>query len=483
VIVRRIPMLAVTLAAAIGIGVAARDDRPGQAPTFATRPLPWMPAVTTGPVLTTTWFCPGVPATGAEGTGGEFVVSNSTDAPLNARITLLAGAGQSVVQSVEVPAFGRTTIDAATAIVAPFVGATVEVDGNGVLVEQRSTEAAGTSIAACTPAPSSNWYLAEGFTADDSTEQLVLTNPFDQDVIVDIGFATDDGTREPSALQGFPIAPRSVQVIDVDSIAARDEPQVAVTVDAQRGAMLLVGRAQLYNGGGRLGYSMTLASPVARSQWWFANGLKGAGVNERYSIYNPGDDDVQVQPLYLGIASDVQVAVDPITVPAGELVTYSSDAVTGLPDGRHGMLFDTQDAGQALVIERAITRTIDDIPTTSVLLGGLPRGEDALIATVWTLGIGPGEPTEDALFVYNTTNAAATVTVQAVTPAGLVNVPGLEALDLPAAGILPVALVDAAALDAQLVIQSTAPVFVERSIPREVGAQGRSSSWAVPVVG
>jgi hypothetical protein len=396
---------------------------------------------------------------------------------------LLAGADQSVVQSIEVPALGRSTIDPGAAIVAPFVSATIEIDGTGGLVEQRATEAAGTSIAACTTTPSSNWYLAEGFTADDSTEQLVLTNPFDQDVIVDIGFATDDGTREPSALQGFPIAPRSMQVIDVDSIAARDEPQVAVTVDAQRGATLLVGRAQLYNGGGRLGYSMTLASPVARSQWWFANGLKGEGVTERYSIYNPGDDDVQVQPLYLGIASDVQVVVDPITVPAGELVTYTSDTVAGLPDGRHGILFDTQDTGHELVIERAITRTIDDIPTTSVLLGGLPRGEDALIATVWTLGIGPGEPTEDALLVYNTTNADATVTVQAVTPAGLVNVPGLEALDLPAAGILPIALVDPAALDAQLVIQSTAPVFVERSIPREAGAQGRSSSWALPVVG
>ncbi len=481
-IVRRIPMLAVTLAAAIGIGVAARDDQPGEAPTFAARSLPWMPSLPTGPALTTTWFCPGVPATGAEGSAGEFVISNSTEAPLTARVTLLAGAGQAVTQAVEIPAFDRTTISAAASLVSPFVAATVEIDGTGALVEQRATEAAGTSIAPCTTSPSSNWYLAEGFTADDSTEQLVLANPFDQDVIVDISFATDEGTREPSQLQGFPIAPRSVQVIDVDSIAARDEPQVAVNVRAQRGATLLVGRAQLYSGGGRLGYSMTLASPVLRSQWWFANGQKGEGITERYSIYNPGDADVQVQPLYLGIPSDVQVAVDPITVPAGELVTYTSDTVAGLPDGRHGMLFDTQDAGQPLVIERAITRTIDDIPTTSVLLGGLPRGEDALIPTVWTLGIGPGQPTEDALLVYNTTNAEATVTVQMVTAEGLVNVPGLEAVVLPAAGILPISLTDPAAVDAQLVVQATAPVFVERSIPREAGAQGRSSSWAVPVV-
>lgn len=482
-IVRRIPMLAVTVAAAIGIGVVARDDRAGVAPSFATRSLPWMPSSAAVPSLTSTWFCPGVPATGEAGTAGDFVISNSTDAPLEARISLLGGEGQSVAQAVEVPALGRVVVSAAASLAGPFVGATVEIDGGGALVEQRSTHPAGTSVAPCTTTPSTNWYLAEGFTADESTEQLVLTNPFDQNVIVDIGFATDEGSRAPSQLQGFPVPPRSVQVIDVDSIAARDEAQVAVTVSAERGATLLVGRAQLYEGGGRLGYSMTLASPVLRSQWWFANGLKGPGITERYSIYNPGETDVQVQPLYLGIPSDLQVSADPINVPAGELVTYSSDGVAGLPDGRHGLLFDTQDASRPLVVERAITRTIDDIPTTSVLLGGLARGEDGLIPNVWTLGIGPGEPTEDALLVYNTTNAVATVTVQAVTSGGLVNVPGLEAVELPAAGILPIALVDPVALDAQLVVQATAPVFVERSIPREPGAQGRSSSWAVPVVG
>ena len=54
---------------------------------------------------------------------------------------------------------------------------------------------------------------------------------------------------------------------------------------------------------------------------------------------------MQVQPLFLGIPSDAQVTVDPITVPAGELVTFTSDTVAGLPDGRHAIVFDTQDAG------------------------------------------------------------------------------------------------------------------------------------------
>ena len=77
----------------------------------------------------------------------------------------------------------------------------------------------------------------------------MLTNPYDQSAIVDIGFATADGSRQPSELQGYPVPARSVQVIDMDAIAARDEPEVAVSVVATRGS-LIVGRAQLYDGGG-----------------------------------------------------------------------------------------------------------------------------------------------------------------------------------------------------------------------------------------
>jgi hypothetical protein len=268
----------------------------------------------------------------------------------------------------------------------------------------------------------------------------------------------------------------------MDSIAARDESQVAVSVIASRGT-LIVGRAQLYDGGGRLGYSMTLASPTLRSQWWFANGSKGAGITERFSIYNPTDEAVEVTPLFLGIPEGSEVTTEAITVPAGELVTYSSDAVAGLPDGRHAIVFDTGDFSQSLVVERAVTRTIDDIPTTSVLMGAVSRAEDGFVPNTWTLAIGPGEPTDDGLVVYNSTSVPATVTVQAVTAAGVQNVPGLEEVRLPAGGVVPIPLTDPSALDAQLIIRSTAPVFVERALPREPGAQGRSASWAVPVAG
>ena len=64
----------------------------------------------------------------------------------------------------------------------------------------------------------------------------------------------------------------------------------------------------------------------------------------------------------------------------------------------------------------------------------------------------------------------------------MVNVPSLADIDLQPGELVTISL-DGEAVDAQLVVRSTSRVFVERSLPREPGAQGRSTSWAVPVVG
>ncbi|MET0145967.1 MAG: DUF5719 family protein [Ilumatobacteraceae bacterium] len=479
-IVRRLPMLGVCVVALAGIIAVDGSETEPVSAVFAEPLAPWMPAVPVAGELTSTWFCPGMPAAGTDDTSGQLVLANAGSAPMQARVTFLAGPGEAAQQAISVPPYERSTIDVVASPTSPYVSAVVEIDGGGGLVEQRATTDAGTSVAPCTTQTSGEWYLAEGFTTEDSNEQLVLTNPSDGPARVEIGFATSAGSRQPSELQGYPIPPRSVRVIDMDSIAARDEAEVAVKVDVSRGTVV-VGRAQVYDGGGRLGYSMTLASPSLRSQWWFANGDRGSGVTERFSIYNPTENDVSLTPVYLGISEATEVLVDQINVPARQVVTYSSDDVEGLPDGRHAVVFATDDFSESVVVERAVTRTIDDIPTTSVLAGGTSRREDAFIANTWTLAIGPGEPTEDGLIVYNTTSADATVTLQAVTVDGPVNVPGFEAVVLAAGAILPLPLTDPSVVDAQLVVRSTQPVFVERSLPREPGAQGRSASWAVPV--
>ena len=352
-ILRRLPILALTVVGLGALVIVGRDSEEPVEATFATVPGPWMPAASSADVLTRTWFCPGVPSGGEANVAGAFVVANDGASEMTARVTLMGGPDQAVEQDITVAPYETLAVDASV-VSAPYVSAMVEIDGGGGVVEQRaqrpSGDSVGVSVAPCTTQTSDAWYLAEGFTAGGAVEQLILTNPYDDVAIVDIGFATAAGSRQPAQLQGKPVQPHSVEVIDLATIAARDEAEVAVKVEATFGE-LVVGRAQVYQGEGRLGYGVGLAAPALRSQWWFANGDKGEGITERYSLYNPTEEDVEVQPTFLGIPQGTDL-IDPIVVPARQVVTYSSDDVAGLPDGRHAVVFATTDVSQSIVAER-----------------------------------------------------------------------------------------------------------------------------------
>ena len=208
---RGLPALVLFLVAVAALVVVGRD-RPGSTtPVFADEPPPWMPAVGSAGELTGTWFCPGVPATGEEGVGGEVVVANPDDSPLPGRFTVLTDAGVATERTISVEPWSRTTIDVAAYVTADFAAVVVELaDGRG-LVEQRAVHPAGVSVAPCSTETSEEWYLADGFTLDGSLETLVLTNPFDEAAVADLRFATTAGESEPNLFQGFTIAPRSVR--------------------------------------------------------------------------------------------------------------------------------------------------------------------------------------------------------------------------------------------------------------------------------
>ncbi len=488
-ILRRIPVLAGAVAGAAAVAVAASGSPEPVTPVFSavSAAQPWMPSAPIVTTTSTTWYCPAVPASGEEGVRGEVLIANADPAELQATLTFLPTDGNPVTQDVAVGPRARTAVDVGAAITSEYAGVIVEIRGGAGVVEQRATspigaESSATSIAPCTTTPSRNWYLAEGYTADGSQEQIVLTNPFATAATVQVRFATQDGPREPTELQSTLVPPRSVRVLDMADLAARDEPRLAVAVEARQGE-LLVSRVQRFAGPERRGFTVTLAAPAARDQWWFADGEIGPDVVERYSIYNPGEDDVEVTAALLGVESSDFVPIDPIEVPRGQVVTFTPSEVDGMPAGRHSMVFGTQALDARVVIERAITRTFDGLPTTSVLMGAPPRYEDGYVATTWTMGYGVDEPTEEALVVYNIDAQDAVVTVQAVTPEGIVNVPGLEALPLPANGLITVDLTDDVAIDRQLIVRSTSRIFVERLLPRDTGALGRVASWPLPAAG
>lgn len=474
---RRVPALVLTVLAFAAIVITARATTATVTPVFSSIRAEWMPSAPPAGGLTQTWFCPGVPATGEDGVGGELVVANPGSTEISADVTLLNDEQTVVTNVVTVAPHDRTLLDLDAALSGQIVSAVVEVEGGGAIVEQRALHPAGAAVSPCANSTSASWYLADGFTVGESRNQIVLTNPYDDVAIVDVGFATVDGPRTPTRFQAFPIEAHNVKIIDlgVSGAGAQGEEVLAVKVEATRG-QLIVGRLQHFTSGGRLGFTMSLGAPAPRDQWWFAAGEKGSGIDERYSVYNPTGDDVAVDVVFPGTTSDLLE----IIVPAREVVIFDPGELAGVGEGRHAAVFATL-AEQSIVVERALTTIVDGQPSTAVVLGAVPRAEDGYVATTWTMAIGPSEPTESALVVYNVDNLESTVAVEAVGAGGPVAIPGLEAIPLAPAGLITIDLTADAALDHALIVRSTTRVMVERSLSAGVGL-GRSGSWALPAV-
>lgn len=483
---RRVLIVALVVVPAVGVGAVGRaDPTEGSRATFAALAAPTPPFVPTREQLSSTWFCAGVPlegrGVGDRGRGGVVVIANHHETPLSAALTVFTTADgvAPIEQTVEVPAFGTTQVDLATVQTAgDYVAAMVEIPGGGAYVEQRADHADGSAVSACSNTTSSSWYLADNYTLNDSREDLVIVNPYPDTAILDITFSTDESSRSPQELQGMPVAGRSIKVVS-EEFMPKDEAILAADIRAVRGRVV-VGRAQRYLGE-RQGFSLSLASPSASPEWYFAEGERSDDVAfERYSIYNPGDRDVTVDAAVLGVpledTSFVPFRSD--VVPAGKVISYTTKEFEGLPEGRHFLSFSTE-SEVGIVVERGITRREGGNSYVTAVSLGAPQS--FLGYSRWSMAICVSLPADNVIVVSNLDYAAGTVTVLALGPGGEQPVPGLESIDLPASGVIAISLPGgSAAIGVPLVVTSTQRIIVERSMPRSADRLGRTAALALP---
>lgn len=475
---RRFPVALVTIAGIAGLVAVGRHEPASIDPTFALLGDPTMPFVPTGSFVSSSWLCPGVPL-GQPGEGGSVVVANPSDVPLAGTLTVFTDAAgvAKTTTSFSVPA--RDLLATKLADVQPagtFLSALVEVTGGGGFVEQRADHPSGSAVSACSNSTSSNWYFADGFTADGSTENLVVTNPFPNDAVVGFRFATAAEVRTPPTLQSRVVKGNSVLVVPIADVV-RDEKVLAATVTATRGR-IVVGRSELFAGPDRAGYAMSLGAPSLSGQVYFADGeaSQTAKVVEQYSLYNPGSQDVVVNAVFLGVpAADTFVNTVEIPVPAGRVVSWTPSGVTGLPIGRHGLAFASLN-DPTLVVERVLTRPAGDKTATTVVLGAPSR----FAVHRWSMAVGTDLALDDVLVVLNVDGAPGTVTVKSLGPGGEVAVPGLESLPIDANAVLSISFKDPASLGRPIVVESSTRIFVERLLPRGKSLRGRSGSFGLP---
>ncbi len=425
------------------------------------------------------WYC----AAAAIEVQDRLTIINTTEEIRVGEVTLVEASidrseiGQpTVVQSVEVPAQGR--IDVVPGELMPgdeAVSAVVELNGGGVLVERTASVAdlGATDRRPCVSQASGSWYFPVGATVEDAREELILFNPFPDDVVVDIRFDTDLGPREPEAYEAIVVAGRSAQRLVVDDEVAVVE-RASGRVEARSGR-LVVDRVLVYDAtDDRRGLSVSSGGSGPSTEQYLPGGVLGEGRQVSIIITNPSATAAEVD---IEILTPDDFVVEPLErrVPARESVEVVLTATS--VDGVEGRVLD------GVTDFAAVVRSVNDVPVVAerrdLVLPGANRvpGLQTTIASpvaaaAWVIDapVTPGSPSRIAIFNPSfETIVTATVTGPGVDQTvelgpGSVRIVSLADITPGEGGAMP------------LMVTGSAPIVVEREL---VFVNSRSSSIGV----
>jgi len=468
---RRIPALVVIVLMLVGGGAIDRwtrsssDTVPDDSRTVIALAGP---IAAPASARSSAFYCTG--STGAPDAvaDGTVVIANAGARPLRADITVIPIAGNPGQLTLEVAANGRVALRLADVAQGDHLSAVVELDGGEAVVELTTTGPLGTSVSPCASSASPTWYFAEGVTTRDATEVLLVLNPFPEDAVVDFAFTTEEGQVTPQALTGLAVRGRGMAAINVGEYVQRREA-VATQITARTGR-LVVSRLQVFDGSvGRKGVSVTLGIPSPGPVWFFADGLAGDGLAERFQVYNPSQSEAQVE-LAIDL-DDGEAEPLRITVPRESRVSVVANDETRIPKGVGHAVTVRSTNGVDVVVERSI-----DAAGAAGRSGvGSSPGARAE-ARRWVFAAGQADASLDEfLAVANPGPTMAQVSVAVLADGVRQEIPGLRNLELAAGGRTVVRLADhvpvpAAALS--LLVTSTQPVVAERLLFAQGGALG-----------
>lgn len=506
---RRLPALLALVAVIVGLaaverategereGAAAelRADDPGVRGAGGTAaPSPRPPVDAVAPVaapagaLGATWFCAAGTATADGAADHTVVIANSGTSTVTVTVTAFPGAidgdapGLAAADELEPAAetldLGPdevTSVRVGDILDAPFAGALVELSGGTGVVEHTISGDFGMAAAPCATSPSSTWYLAAGDTTRGARDLVVLFNPFPDDAVADLTFATTEGFRAPQQYANLVVPGQRVLVLDIGAVVTR-VPEVAATITTRTGR-LVVDRIQSYDGtDGPAGTDLTPAAPRPAPVWTFPTGLVADGVTESVTVYNPTerraevDVEFTVDPAADVVVEPVELSIAPESY--AEVVVNDEERVP--PDVEHSIVVRTQN--DVPVVAERWTRVAEPVEQAglSATLGS------PLVATTWYFAAGGVEAVTRLLTVVNPSpDTDAVLDVEALVGGRRSAVDGLSGLEVAAGGRLVVDV--GAALDAPeaaLVVTATVGVVVERRLG---GAEGTGISRTVGI--
>jgi hypothetical protein len=440
--------------------------------------------------LSSTWYC----AAGTAADGGladhTVVVANPTDAAVTATVTVFPGtldgdpnaaaiAQQPAVPTqVEVPAGARAAVRLRDVLQAPFAAALVEAPGGDIVVEHQVASDQGSDTAPCASSSSSSWYFASGSTNREAREIIVLFNPYPDDAVVDVTFATTEGFRAPQPYSGFIVPGGRVVALDVSTVVSRHD-DVSASVIARSGR-LIADRLQAFAGFRGRGLAVGLGQPRLGEVLFFPEGIVNEGSGERLLVFNPGQVPAQLdveiyldEPATNGEVEPVAVTVQPESFFAVEL---SGEA--RVPPGiRHSAIVRVHN-GVPVAAEQELYGEQPSPARGVAITPGSP-----LLADTWVFAAGESSAAiSETVTLYNPSLDEGISRVRIVPLDGSgQEVPTLADLEVAPGGRLTVVMSEHLNSESLgLYVEATQPIVVERTLAR-VGARGMSQSLGVPL--
>jgi hypothetical protein len=462
----------VVVVLAVALLAAAVVDRGARSSDVVAGPAIDMPTAPASGSVSSTWYCAGGTSESGGAADATVIVANPGTRELKAAVTIIPSEGQRAVRQLTVRANSIQALRLQDVAKANYAAALVDLDGGQGVVEQKVTGALGSSASPCASAASDSWYFADGSTRREATMVLALFNPFPDNAIADMSFATDQGRSVPRALQGLVVPARSLIVRNVGEFVRRRET-LATSITVRTGR-LVVSKLQLHDGGGRKGMALVLGAPSVGAVWRFPEGYVRDGISENVAIFNPSEQEATV---------DVELALErgeaepfELTVPARERITLVANKESRIPKDVSHAITVLRRSGPGVVVER----TVDAVPPAPRTGFADTMGARRL-STRWYLVAGSATPEEDEwVVVHNPGRKAATVSFTVLAGGQRLAVEGLQSVTLAAGRRQAFRLGDHLQRpETPLVVEATTPVVVERTLYRSDGV-GFSFTVGIP---
>ena len=298
----------------------------------------------------------------AEGyTGGSFesyvLVQNPNAAAADLKFTFMLPGGRTVEKTAQAAPSSRVTVklNDVPGLEETDVSTTVECTNGQAVVAERSSYfdyygCDGGSNAPGVTAPASQWYLAEGYTAQRFDTYILLQNPNDQTSVVDATYMKEDGANVKAT---YELAPHSRFTIHADTVPGMQSTGFSTGLVSRNGVGFIAERAMYfdYSGGGLDDGSDSVGVTAPSDRWYFAEGYTGGQFDTWLLVQNPEDRPAQVRYTF-NTPGGGTVQKD-YTIKERSRFTLKVNSVEGLSDTEVATTVESTN-GVKIIAERAM---------------------------------------------------------------------------------------------------------------------------------